>query len=142
MDGGRRHRAEWCERVTCSTAEHKGRGRHADDDRDVDQVRQAWSAADGGGKRQPVWRRGRVVGHRLASLPAGRGAFSRCSEPSHAAPVLPNPPVARTVSSSASTSCQSMRRTGERTACAIRMPRSMTNGASPAFMTITCSSPR
>ena len=89
------------------------------------------------------------------------GGFSRSSHPCHGAalsrrgrvaaaprhgarttPVLPKPPAARAVSSSRSTSTHSMRSTGDSTPCAMRMPRSIVNGASPAFITITFSSPR
>jgi hypothetical protein len=59
-----------------------------------------------------------------------------------AVPVLPKPPVPRAVSSTLATSCQRARTTGASTAWAMRAPRSTTNGASPVFSTITCSSPR
>ena len=57
-------------------------------------------------------------------------------------PVLPNPPAPRAVSSSSATSTHPPRTTGASTACAIRIPRSTTNGSCPAFITITCNSPR
>lgn len=77
----------------------------------------------------------------LAGGLSGRVAPSP-ENPDYRVPVLPNPPSPRAVSGSSATCFQTPRTTGATTACAMRMPRSMVKGSVPAFMTITCSSPR
>ncbi len=71
-----------------------------------------------------------------------RGTAPAGAERFQSVPVLPKPPPPRAVSSRLGTSCQRARTTGASTAWAMRVPRSTVNGASPAFSTMTWSSPR
>lgn len=72
-------------------------------------------------------------------------AKSPCAGPhprAYRVPVLPNPPAPRSVASSSATSTHPARTTGASTAWAIRIPRSTVKASLPAFITITCTSPR
>jgi len=86
---------------------------------------------------------------RMIDFPAGfKAPFVRPSGriedqlPPYFIPVLPKPTVPRVVTGSSVTSRHVARTSSASTACAMRMPRSMVKGSLPAFIKMTCNSPR
>src|ERR1043166_3887303 len=91
------------------------------------------------GESHVCWCRGEAAANVM-----GRLNFYKASKPASQAwsPVLPNPPVPRTLSGRFSTARKAAGSTRPTIICAIRIPRVASNGTAPRFTRATLSSPR